>query len=118
MLGWCMILMAAAIYLPTKAIGAIGIAIVALHNLTDVFGLEQAFGSSGPNWFLKLLYFGSGSTIGSVPKLLILYVIVPWIGVMMAGYAFGHVMEMPSARRIILRLGLVLTALVFVLRAL
>src|SRR5947207_12177042 len=70
MLGWCMILMAAAIYLPTKAIGAIGIAIVALHNLTDVFRLEQAFGSNGPNWFLKLLYFGSGSTIGSIPKLL------------------------------------------------
>jgi uncharacterized membrane protein len=120
MLGWCMILMAAAIYLPTKAIAAIGIGIIALHNLTDVFRLDQAFGSNGPNWFLKLFYFGSGSTIGSVPKLLILYVIVPWIGVMMTGYAFGRVMEMPADRRrvIILRLGLVVTALFVLLRAL
>jgi uncharacterized membrane protein len=122
MLGWCMILMAAAIYLPTKSIAAIGIAIVALHNLTDVFRapLTQAFGSNGPNWFLKILYFGSGSAIGSGSALLILYVIVPWIGVMMAGYAFGRVMEMPAERRraIILKLGLVLTALFVLLRAL
>src|SRR5258708_37894341 len=37
MIGWCMILMAAAVYLPLKAIGAIGIAIIALHNVTDLF---------------------------------------------------------------------------------
>src|SRR5881628_790840 len=45
MIGWCMILLAAAVYLPTIAIGGIGVAIIALHNLTDAFRpqLQQAF---------------------------------------------------------------------------
>ena len=36
-IGWCMVLMAAAVWLPTAAVGAIGVAIVALHNVADVF---------------------------------------------------------------------------------
>src|SRR5438105_5069565 len=36
MIGCCMMLLAAAVYLPTIAIGSIGVGIVALHNLTDV----------------------------------------------------------------------------------
>lgn len=39
MIGWCMVLMAAAVYLPVRAIGTIGVAIIALHNVSDlVFG--------------------------------------------------------------------------------
>jgi uncharacterized membrane protein len=125
MIGWCMIIMAALVRapIPVNAVG--GIAIIALHNITDLFSgpLEQAFGSNGPNWFLKILYFGSGMAVkigSSGPPLIILYVIVPWIGVMMAGYAFGTVMEMPSERRraVCLKLGVALTALFIVLRAL
>ena len=41
MIGWCMILMAAAVHLPTRVIGTIGVAIIALHNLTDVFNMRQ-----------------------------------------------------------------------------
>jgi uncharacterized membrane protein len=37
MIGCCMMLMAAAVYLPPKAIGAIGVAVIALHNMTDLF---------------------------------------------------------------------------------
>jgi uncharacterized membrane protein len=122
MIGWCMILLAAAVYLPLKAIGAIGVAIIALHNITDLFAgpLAKAFGESGPNWLLKILYFGGAVELGdSGPPLLILFVIVPWIGVMMAGYAFGPMMQMSPDRRrsICLKLGLGLTALFILLRA-
>ena len=56
---------------------------------------------------------------GSGPPLLILYVIVPWIGVMMAGYAFGAVMTMSQERRrsICLKLGAGLTLAFILLRA-
>ena len=123
MFGICMMLMAAAIYLPIKLTGAIGIAIIALHNLTGVFQaqLEHYFADSEPGWLLKLLYFGGAIQLGgSGPWLLILYVIVPWIGVMMAGYAFGLVMEMPQDRRraISLKLGIALTLLFIALRTL
>jgi uncharacterized membrane protein len=121
MIGCCMMLMAALVYLPVRAIGILGAAIIALHNLTDLLGLQQAFGDDGPHWLLKVLYFGGGFQIGGDgPPLLVLFVIVPWIGVMMAGYAFGTVMVMPPDRRrsICLRLGAAATALFVVLRAL
>src|SRR3981081_1327599 len=35
MLGWCMVLMAALIWLPIPAIGAFGVGVIALHNLLD-----------------------------------------------------------------------------------
>jgi uncharacterized membrane protein len=124
MIGWCMILLAAAIYLPTAALATIGVAIIALHNLTDVFSgaIGQALGSDGPGWFLTILYFGWGPIpLGGPdgPPLGVLFTIVPWIGVMMSGYAFGQVMQMSPERRrsICLRLGVALTTLFLVLRA-
>ena len=105
-IGWSMVVMSGAIWLPRAVIGAIGVAIIALHNLTDVFG-----GVAEPNVLLQFLYFGGG-----VGPLLILYVLLPWLAVMMCGYAFGAVMESEWRRTICLRLGLVLTALFVVLR--
>ncbi len=122
MIGWCMILMAAAVYLPTTVIGVIGVAIIALHNITNLFTaqLREVYANSEPNWLLKILYFGGALELGSSgPPLLILYVIVPWIGVMMAGYAYGVIAEMPVERRraICLRIGAVLSAGFVALRA-
>jgi uncharacterized membrane protein len=121
MIGWCMILLAAAVYLPTRVIAAIGIAIIALHNVTDLFSgqLERAFGDAGPGWLLQILYFDGVVKLGAAgPPLFVLFVIVPWIGVMLAGYAFGRVVEMgPEQRqRICLRLGVALIALFIALR--
>ena len=105
-IGWSMVVLAAAIHLPRAVVGAIGVAIILLHNLVDVIG-----GPAEPNALLQLLYFG-----GSVGPLIILYVLIPWCGVMMAGYAFGAVMESERRRAICLRLGSILTALFVVLR--
>jgi uncharacterized membrane protein len=121
MIGVCLILMAAAVYLPVRVIAAMGIAIVALHNVTDLFqgSLQQVFGEAGPPWLLQIVYFGGAVQLGeSGPPLLILYVIVPWIGVMMAGYALGRVMEMAPERRraVCLGLGVAATLLFVVLR--
>jgi hypothetical protein len=48
----------------------------------------------------KILYFGGALKLGaSGPPLVVLFSIVPWIGVMAAGYAFGPVMHMTPERR-------------------
>ena len=109
-------------YLPRGAIAAIGIALIALHNVTNLFRpqLQQAFGADGPNWLLKIIYFGGAVEIGnSGPPLLILYVLVPWVGLMFAGYAFGPVTQkLPEdRRRTYLWLGLSLTSLFVALRS-
>jgi uncharacterized membrane protein len=122
MLGWSMIALAAAIYLPTAWVASIGVALVALHNVTNLFRsqLAHAFGSDGPNWLLRILYFGGGFQIGeSGPPLYILYVLIPWVGLMFVGYAFGTITQrQPESRqRIYLWSGVALTGLFVVLRA-
>jgi uncharacterized membrane protein len=108
-IGWSMVILSAAIHLPRGVIASIGIGMIALHNITDFFrdSLPE------PNALLKILYFGGG-----IGPLGVLYVLVPWSGVMMAGYAFGQVMESERRRAILLRLGLGVTALFVVLRLL
>ena len=77
--------------------------IIAGHNLAAlaIGGSRQALlqGDLGALW--RILYFGGGITIGGngQPNFLVLYSIVPWIGVMAAGYAFGAVLRMGPDRR-------------------
>ena len=121
MIGWCMVVMAGLVHLPlvVNAIG--GVAIIALHNITNYFPAGMsALGEGSMAWLWKILYLGGGFQIGSGgPPLLVLFVIVPWIGVMMSGYAFGAVMQMPPDRRraICLRLGVAATLAFIALRA-
>jgi len=113
-IGWCMILMAALVKLRPRTIGIIGVAIIVLHNA--VMGPLINALPLGELW--KILYIGffDGPVAGT--PLIVLYSIIPWIGVMAAGYAFGSVLAMEPARRnrICLRLGLGATALFLVLR--
>ena len=57
---------------------------------------------------------GAEVTLGATgPAVTVLYTIVPWIGVMAAGYAFGTIVmrEPADRRRLCLRIGLSATAL-------
>jgi len=113
-IGWCMILMAALVRLRPRTVGIIGVAIIALHNL--VMPWLSSHIPLGELW--KILYIGffEGPVAGT--PLIVLYSIIPWIGVMAAGYAFGTALVMEPARRnrVCLRLGLGATALFLVLR--
>ncbi len=116
-IGWCMILMSALVRLRPRTVGIIGIAIIALHNFV-VMPLINRTQALGELW--KILYIGffQGPVAGT--PLIVLYSIIPWIGVMAAGYWFGTVLTTEPARRnrICLRLGLGATALFLVLRGL
>src|SRR5262245_1648425 len=104
MLGWCMVLLAALIWLPVRAVGIIGLLIIVGQNVFAASGgaLPQAV---HPIW--EFIYpVGSEVRLGaSGPAVTVLYTIVPWIGVMAAGYAFGTVMIRPDAGRQCVRLG-------------
>ena len=119
-IGWCFILLAPLVFLPTRVVAAIGVAIIALHNLADYASAGP--GGGGPlSAFMQVVYFG-----GSIPSgteegvhLIVLYSLIPWIGVMAAGYAFGAVMTLDRARRraVCLRIGVGATLLFLALRA-
>jgi uncharacterized membrane protein len=111
MLGWCMVLMAPVVLWVRSAavIGWLGVAIVAFQQ---VFGIAGVVGWMGWPW--EFVYPVAGLD-GRVPDgLAILYVIVPWIGVMAAGYGFGAIVsitDLPRQRSLCLRIGLAAIAL-------
>src|SRR5688572_13613431 len=121
MIGWSMIALAGLVWLPFSAIAALGVAIIFGHNLIDPFvrDLGRSLAEDPLRWVYQFLYFGGSVRIGeSGPRLAILYSLLPWIGVIAAGYAFGAVLEMPEARRrrICLALGAGAIVLFVVLR--
>ncbi len=114
-LGCSMIALAGLIYLPIRALTILSLAVIALHNLADRLPSAQ-FGPAA--WLWNILHqqgiFGFGGFLFFVA-----YPLVPWIAVMSAGFCFGEIykMESDTRRRAMVRIGLALTALFFVLRA-
>jgi uncharacterized membrane protein len=111
MLGWCMVLMAALVWMPVRAIAASGILIMLLQNVFTPIGNALPAGWQ-PIW--EFIYpAGADVKIGANgPAVTVLYTIVPWIGVMAAGYAFGTILieDGVHRRRVCLRIGLFATA--------
>lgn len=116
-IGWSMIVLAGLVLLlPLPAIAVLGIVMIAGHNLLDGVNPE-AWGVPRPLWLIL-------HQVGAIPLpgrrvLFVLYPLVPWIGVMAAGYAFGWFFTLePRRRRLwLLGLGLGLTAAYLLIRA-
>ena len=117
MLGWCMVLMAGLIWLPTWAVGVVGALLILGQNVFEV--VARALPSLEGLW--QFLYTGGTVKLGANgPAVTVLYTIVPWVGVMAVGYAFGAlvIQEPVTRRRTMLRLGLAATALFLVIGSL
>jgi uncharacterized membrane protein len=110
-IGWCLVLMAGLTRLPLPAVAAIGVAIIALHNAVMPELVPHL-----PVWLRSILY--TAFTDPPIGPLMVLYSIIPWIGVMAAGYAFGKILTLEPARsrRICYTVGLGATTLFLLLR--
>jgi uncharacterized membrane protein len=114
-LGWSMVALAALVRLPLPAIGACGWWMILGHNLFD--GVKsESLGPFGPLW--TVLHVRAPIVWAPGHTLFIMYPLVPWIGVMAAGYAFGSWManEHPKRSRRIIAVGLALMAVFAELR--
>jgi uncharacterized membrane protein len=126
-IGVSMIVLAALIYLPVKVVGAFGLAMIALHNLFDGFRVASWHGPDSPVpsfgaklWMLLHQAFEPFPIVGfPSPVVIVIYPLVPWIGVMAAGYAFGRLYDFDAQRRrrLLLIIGGTATALFVILRA-
>jgi uncharacterized membrane protein len=123
-IGWSMIVLAAAAKLPRAAIAVFGLGIIACHNLLDGFAATLAEnagnGLADSLWKIFYIAFFAGPVQLSAdgPNLTVLYSLIPWIGVMAAGYAFGSILAMEPQRRnkLCLAIGLGAIGLFLVLR--
>ena len=104
-IGWSMVVLAALVYLPLPVIAAIGLAIVFGHNAIPEI--------ESPSGLMGVLYAGGFFQTGPV-QLVILYTLIPWVGVMAAGYAFGAIVR---NRRLCIIIGIAAIALFVILRA-
>jgi uncharacterized membrane protein len=115
-LGWAMITLAALVFLPTTAVIAFGVVLIATHNLFDPVN-AASLGAFGPVW--SILH--APGIVFSRPGYVIFvaYPIVPWIGVTAAGYGLGQVFGWTPERRrrFLLTAGVVLSLGFVVLRA-
>jgi uncharacterized membrane protein len=112
MLGWCMVLLAGLVFFPTWLIGTVGLAIIIFQGVLEPLG--RALPSSLHQLWEFIYPIGAEVTIGQGgPSVAVLYTLVPWVGVMASGYAFGAIMvrEPAERRRLCLRIGLGATAL-------
>jgi uncharacterized membrane protein len=116
-LGVSMIVLAGLIHLPVAWVAVVGIAMMAGHNLLDGISPES-LGTWGPLW--TVLHVQAPIPLGGNQVFFVVYPLIPWIGVMAAGYAFGTLLLKPETerRRALILLGGGLTLAFVVLRAL
>jgi uncharacterized membrane protein len=116
-IGISMVLLSLIIYLPRKALVAVGLALVAGHNLLDGI-VVSGTGVKVFVWSLlhqqKLIMLDNGTA------LFIVYPVMPWIGLMVLGYACGTLYRQNTGskgrRKFLLVSGLSLTGGFILLR--
>ena len=87
-LGWSMVGLSALIYLPRWAITGFALITIAGHNLLDSYRPED-FGSFG--WLWTILHVPGRIELNPGFSFYVSYPLIPWLGVMAAGYSFAPV---------------------------
>src|SRR5260221_1495080 len=113
-LGWSMVAMALIVKLPIRWIAALGVVTIVSHNLLDAIH-PASLGSFSGLWMV--LHSPGLVSITPGMSFFVGYPLIPWIGVMAAGYAMGALLDRNERRKWILGLGVALTLAFFVLRA-
>lgn len=114
-IGVSMMTLAVLVYLPRWMIAATGLTMIGGHNVFDGINAAQ-FGTAAPLW--NFLHQPGHLNIAPGVDVVVLYPLIPWIGVMATGYALGPVFMLEKAERVraLFALGASVTAGFFILR--
>ncbi|HUA88130.1 MAG TPA: heparan-alpha-glucosaminide N-acetyltransferase domain-containing protein [Steroidobacteraceae bacterium] len=114
-IGCSMALLGLLVGLPAGALLALGVLIIALHNLLDPLQPERlgAYANAWSALHVPRIWMHDGA-----PWVLLAYPVLPWFGVMLFGYGLGGVFVRapPQRDRFLLVLGLSMTAAFVLLR--
>ncbi len=96
-IGWSMVFLAGFIFLKPIYVGIIGLIMIFGHNALDGIKAES-FGSYKILWMFlheqNFINYANNTRFFGV-----MYPIIPWVGVMAAGFAFGTVFKMEAEKR-------------------
>jgi uncharacterized membrane protein len=115
-IGWSMVALAALIWLSRWAVLALGITIIAGHDTLDAIKPDQ-WGVYADLWIV--LHSGGRLMHDGSLLALVVYPVLPWLGVMALGYGVGEVfLKAPLQRdRTLLTLGVGMVLIFFILRS-
>jgi uncharacterized membrane protein len=114
-LGWSLVFVSALVFLPSRIVGSIGVVMILAHNLLD--GIKpEIFGPLRPLWLI--LHQRGVIELTAQSNFLVVYPLIPWVGVAAAGFGFGEIMTLKPKRRqtVMIVLGLILLAAFVLLR--
>lgn len=97
-IGWSMIVLALLIRLPLPIIGAFGIAMIGYHNMFDHLWRPGPAIFNTDLWtvlHVQAPLNSTGMSYVGMPSVIVLYPLIPWIGVMALGYRFGSMLVKP-----------------------
>jgi uncharacterized membrane protein len=114
-LGASMVLMAAIVRLPLRWVAGFAGVLILGHDLLDPVRPQQ-FGSFA--WLWTILHVKGGVSLPFHVQKFVLFQLIPWVGVMAAGYVFGsiYLLEKERRRKLIAQIGFGLTVAFIVLR--
>lgn len=122
-IGVSMIVMAGLIYLPARIVGVAALAMIVLHNLLDRFQLPPNIAFGGEGTFAQSLWIilhqmGVVPLVTHGPVIFFGYPLIPWVGVMAAGWAVGTIYNWEAGRRrkLLYAVGIAATILFVALR--
>jgi uncharacterized membrane protein len=91
-IGVSMMVLAALVHLPLRAIAVLSIAMIGGHDFLDGIAPES-FGAWAPLWSVLHVF-------GPIPHAFVAYPLIPWIGVMSLGYCIGGLFELAPEQRV------------------
>ena len=114
-IGCSMIVLSALVFLRPVYVGVIGLVLIFGHNAFDHVKADS-FGQYKLLWMI--LHKQSFYAFNNRSAIFILYPLVPWVGVMAVGYAFGTLFKLDAAvrRSLFIKIGLSCLVLFIALR--
>lgn len=95
-IGWSMVVLSWLIFLPTPIVTLFGVIMIVAHNLLDDYTAQQV---GLPPWVWVILHRPGEATVIDGYKFGTGYCLIPWMGVMAAGYGFGSLLLLDRGSR-------------------
>ena len=114
-IGLSFIVLALMLRLPSRIIGGTGLLIIFCHNLLQAVAIPSA---PVAQFFSSILFRPSLMQVSPGFSFFTAYPLIPWLGIMLTGFACGELFELPAEKRnkIFLKISLAVLSLFVIIR--
>jgi uncharacterized membrane protein len=96
-IGASFVVLAGLVFLPSRVVGALGVLVIATHGLADAFSPDSR--TAALQAARAILLRPGALPLPAGISVVVGYPLLPWLGVVAAGYGFGEVIRLEPERR-------------------